>query len=1496
LEYLFEQGRASNSGGEVVIDHRVDTLAMFQKSRLNSLRKRGGTPKLGPDSRTCLLSVLLVGSIHRNKAFLSAPLSQRCSLATYLVKQPSATAAYTPNKLFFHDDHDEKVDMHDEQYYDGEYDFDFFDEGRANPRKESKKAKGEGLDQVNAELSRWFEDRDRTQPILLSDLLGLDHDDDENEDLSARKEEPLIPVDDFKWFEPFLREIEFKYGKRREQLMLSLDLDRKATPTTVPLNANEALEDVLQEEMEKEIRETLDEMRIQRIQRKQRKRELAAFKKKEDVKEIIKQAQNELKGASVISAGREAQMDPFSKKARKRALYVAAQVPLPGENGEASDLDYWAIDRLEDVLLRGQSEGSDRRRLIEQKIAGMRERLEKRKADRSFKPDTYADWKKYQEIKAFEKSKSADGIVDEQEVRRKFLDWKEFMVRQELTMNAFQEEEKQIEKELLTVRQYLPEQKRDFNDVVADINRKALKALEEVLEKRRGSPGTEELEARISKLRESLEAVNFVDVKPRNQKKETKVFNDEPIDFSDVFPRQAAVLKRGMENEEMVREDKMNQVLSPKRTKERALASRSPVSASSFNDGSNYDFVSNNPISSIDPKEEEPLSPPPPPDTPFFASEMDKKDDFIKDDAYVMSESDINKPPEQRSTSLLGSYEEQRLKNIFRQGGARTTEEQNKVKQEYEDFQRYQDEMLKRLEEMDDSEIDLGYDISDVLTEDGDIDAAKVLSYLKTSSTVRSSSSPEASGEQANFSRNESLTSRSDAGDEDESNSPNGGQSWSSSVSSSEANIKDAQDSVRSHPVGPTVYKFSGKTDINAGPDERDTSLLGTYEDQRLRSMYREMGLKTEEDQEKFRQEYEAFQRYQEDQLKQFEDEEGEIDAEKLSSSIDEKRSSLSSVDVMGKSRRTQEHWKPGSGPPRAEENGDVELGPKPSIAERKRRLSRSGNRPDPEDLMDDPDSSRGSFLGQDETASLSSIDRQEHFEANQRRIEDAFGMRRSRGGIDISEAFWRRRGETSADNEYRHDDYAIPVRKNDLDLSSYQSRKAMLLGRKALSVMEVNALMDMKDSLESEGLSPYMSRINKPFREFGAIFRMEGVLVDTSFLEHRAWKRVAETINMKPPTQEEARLASVQTPEYAIGRIFYWTNDYQQCQDIAALHAWHLKEEVRKHLVDSKAEPGGRNGLIGFLGGNSVSEPSRESESEPKELSTPHEIFDSMDYQSQRNELTKRMYAAFAEKYGFRKPAESELEIAVQLPPREAVEDVFDWARERSQVDNIVTALKRIYESERRRQLGSKIDSEALKDDEEEESAVDSKSGIVLIDGAKSWIKALLDVEMPCGLVSYLDEESVNLILDAVGLGRLIPADRRVTTSSGYNRDTFQQLGACIRIDRRPDMVVMFDGNAESLQAARENDMKSVGVTSIYPSYELLAADTTARNFECLTAMNIRRLFGERENQEPMLQEYIQEPSRPKKKLMTIYPDDDTDDTSGHENDNYSEFTYDNY
>ena len=67
---------------------------------------------------------------------------------------------------------------------------------------------------------------------------------------------------------------------------------------------------------------------------------------------------------------------------------------------------------------------------------------------------------------------------------------------------------------------------------------------------------------------------------------------------------------------------------------------------------------------------------------------------------------------------------------------------------------------------------------------------------------------------------------------------------------------------------------------------------------------------------------------------------------------------------------------------------------------------------------------------------------------------------------------------------------------------------------------------------------------------------------------------------------------------------------------------------------------------------------------------------------------------------------------------------------------------------------------------------------------------------------------------------------------------------------------------------------MQSVSFAGAYPRYELLAADSTAASFDLLTAMNIRRLFGERIYDQPQIDIEQNQPantrSRRRKKRST--------------------------
>lgn len=69
---------------------------------------------------------------------------------------------------------------------------------------------------------------------------------------------------------------------------------------------------------------------------------------------------------------------------------------------------------------------------------------------------------------------------------------------------------------------------------------------------------------------------------------------------------------------------------------------------------------------------------------------------------------------------------------------------------------------------------------------------------------------------------------------------------------------------------------------------------------------------------------------------------------------------------------------------------------------------------------------------------------------------------------------------------------------------------------------------------------------------------------------------------------------------------------------------------------------------------------------------------------------------------------------------------------------------------------------------------------------------------------------------------------------------------------------------------------MRMVGVIGAFPRYELLTTDSTASFFDELTAMNIRRLFGERIYDQPMVDVAPADPERRTLTKTKFFYDDD--------------------
>ena len=138
-------------------------------------------------------------------------------------------------------------------------------------------------------------------------------------------------------------------------------------------------------------------------------------------------------------------------------------------------------------------------------------------------------------------------------------------------------------------------------------------------------------------------------------------------------------------------------------------------------------------------------------------------------------------------------------------------------------------------------------------------------------------------------------------------------------------------------------------------------------------------------------------------------------------------------------------------------------------------------------------------------------------------------------------------------------DDYESERSRSTFD--SFQARKELLLGYTELTVEDINNVVDYKTDPLSTGYNRYLSRIQRPFSEYGAIFRLEGVLVDMIGMQARAWKKVAETFGYSLQSRDDVKQASLYKPDDAVRRVFYWTDDIFDLKDISKAHRAAFQE-----------------------------------------------------------------------------------------------------------------------------------------------------------------------------------------------------------------------------------------------------------------------------------------------------------------------------------------------
>jgi beta-phosphoglucomutase-like phosphatase (HAD superfamily) len=183
--------------------------------------------------------------------------------------------------------------------------------------------------------------------------------------------------------------------------------------------------------------------------------------------------------------------------------------------------------------------------------------------------------------------------------------------------------------------------------------------------------------------------------------------------------------------------------------------------------------------------------------------------------------------------------------------------------------------------------------------------------------------------------------------------------------------------------------------------------------------------------------------------------------------------------------------------------------------------------------------------------------------------------------------------------------------------------------------------------------------------------------------------------------------------------------------------------------------------------------------------------------------------WTVVARKAGFALPDYEQVQFAMSVGPEEAILVGFEWTNDPIEAATISQSYKdalQTYRSKWQTGGSSTFSSEAASPPKLKENEAPL---CTVIPGAAKWVKSFLDNEMQCGMMSYLERDQVDVLLEYAGLSSLFGPDKRVTSTSGYNRERQQMLGVALRIERRPDHCVVFDASPYAAAEAHDVGMK---------------------------------------------------------------------------------------
>jgi len=345
------------------------------------------------------------------------------------------------------------------------------------------------------------------------------------------------------------------------------------------------------------------------------------------------------------------------------------------------------------------------------------------------------------------------------------------------------------------------------------------------------------------------------------------------------------------------------------------------------------------------------------------------------------------------------------------------------------------------------------------------------------------------------------------------------------------------------------------------------------------------------------------------------------------------------------------------------------------------------------------------------------------------------------------------------------------------------------------------------------------------------------------------AWKATAREHDFDAPPLEQIQLMSNMYPKDAVRQLILMDYDIDELDPDDAVEFELTLEEICDTYT-SALERSSQKYLQKYkISSQVASSPDTGTSQKSKEISQDEIYSASFD-----------AWTSVAWKLGFSLPVQQEIQFALTVGPIEAIIGGFCWTESEEEAEDIaqqyLDQIKTKRDSWVQQGYITTVEIESSRNTEKEDIPF-----VRVMPDITHWITSLKAVEMGCGVVTHLEDDQMKILLEFAGLSELLPSDNQVSNSNGYLRDSQQLLGISLRIERRPDQCVVFDTSPFTGVTAHEFDMRSVALVGPYPRYELMSADTSASSVDELTAINIRRLFGERIYDQPELDTQIQQP-----------------------------------